>query len=189
MKQFTVFKNGDTYRLLYVNDKAEQVDYGELADETIVPRIEMIAKWIDNLKSEDQQQLEALEQKHHQAFLFVVSTATDEEKLELIDIYPSYQIDKTYDAGDEFKWEGSIYRVLQIHTSQEVWKPNQAPSLYLNINNKIEIQEFRQPTGSHDAYQAGDEVIYQGYIWTSIINNNTWSPSDYPQGWQKGASV
>jgi len=45
--------------------------------------------------------------------------------------------------------------------------------------------EWAQPTGAHDAYQTGDLVTFEGEVWESVIDNNTWSPTDYPQGWEK----
>lgn len=189
MKQFTVFKHDDHYRLSYVNDKGEQVDYGELINESILPSVNMIARWISDLKSEEQIQLDELEQKHYQAFQYIVSNATDEEKLSLIDIFPHWEVNKDYQQNDEFQYEDNIYRVLQNHQSQAHWLPSESPSLYVNINNKVSIQDFVQPTGVHDAYMIGDEVIFEGYVWQSIIDNNVWSPSDYPQGWQKGTNA
>ena len=46
------------------------------------------------------------------------------------------------------------------------------------------IPEWVQPTGSHDAYNVGDKVIYEGQVYECIIDDNTWSPTDYPQGWK-----
>ena len=45
--------------------------------------------------------------------------------------------------------------------------------------------EWVQPTGAHDAYQMGDRVIFDGSVYESTINANTWSPADYPAGWKK----
>ena len=45
--------------------------------------------------------------------------------------------------------------------------------------------EWVQPTGEHDAYQTGDTVTFEGAEYTSLIDGNVWSPTDYPQGWEK----
>ena len=45
--------------------------------------------------------------------------------------------------------------------------------------------EWVQPTGAHDAYQTGDHVMFEGAEYKSLIDGNTWSPTDYPQGWEK----
>ena len=45
--------------------------------------------------------------------------------------------------------------------------------------------EWVQPTGAHDAYQTGDHVMFEGAEYKSLIDGNTWSPTAYPQGWEK----
>ncbi len=47
-----------------------------------------------------------------------------------------------------------------------------------------EAIEFVKPTGAHDAYQAGDRVIFGGVVYVSVINNNVWAPDVYPAGWE-----
>lgn len=47
------------------------------------------------------------------------------------------------------------------------------------------IPNWVQPTGGHDAYKKGDQVTYQGDVWESLIDGNSWSPTDYPQGWTR----
>lgn len=42
-----------------------------------------------------------------------------------------------------------------------------------------------QPTGAHDAYSIGDRVTFQGHVYESVLNGNSWSPLAYPQGWRK----
>lgn len=47
------------------------------------------------------------------------------------------------------------------------------------------VNEWKQPTGAHDAYMTGDIVIFEGKTYKSIIDYNVWSPSVYPAGWEK----
>lgn len=47
------------------------------------------------------------------------------------------------------------------------------------------IPEFVQPTGAHDAYKKGDKVKFEGKIYQSLIDNNAYSPSEYPAGWKE----
>ena len=75
-------------------------------------------------------------------------------------------------------------RLFQAHTSLENWLPNELPVLYLSMMPENVVPEWKQPTGSHDAYNTGDKVIYEGQVYESIIDGNTWSPVDYPQGWK-----
>ena len=46
-----------------------------------------------------------------------------------------------------------------------------------------EIPEFVQPTSPENAYNTGDRVLFNGLIYESLIDNNVWSPTDYPAGW------
>ena len=46
-------------------------------------------------------------------------------------------------------------------------------------------KDFVQPTGSHDAYAKGDKVRYEGKVYESLIDGNTYSPADYPAGWKE----
>ena len=44
---------------------------------------------------------------------------------------------------------------------------------------------YVQPTGAHDAYQAGDRVTFQGRVYEAVINAIVWSPLAYPQAWKE----
>ena len=44
--------------------------------------------------------------------------------------------------------------------------------------------DFVQPTGTHDAYNIGDIVKYNGVLYKSLISGNTYSPDAYPAGWE-----
>ena len=44
---------------------------------------------------------------------------------------------------------------------------------------------YKQPSGAHDAYQAGDRVTFQGRVYEAVINAVVWSPLAYPQAWKE----
>lgn len=75
-----------------------------------------------------------------------------------------------------------LYKCLTSHTSQESWKPDVSPSLWVRIDDPaIEWPEWRQPQGSHDAYPKGAKVSHNGKKWTSDVDANVWEPGVY--GW------
>ena len=117
--------------------------------------------------------------------LIRVDELSEEELLDMIDLYESYQVDKLYKVDDIFKYEGKLYKVIQEHTSQDDWIPSELPALYLSMMPENVIPEWVQPTGGHDAYNTGDKVIFEGKVYESLIDNNTWSPTDYAQGWKE----
>lgn len=97
-----------------------------------------------------------------------------------------FHIGEFVNVGDEVVYNGNVYEVIQAHTLQADWIPDQTPALYrLKGQPGEEWPEFVQPTGAHDAYHQGDKVTFEGEHYISLIDNNVWSPKDYPQGWQK----
>lgn len=101
------------------------------------------------------------------------------------DLFLSWGTSINYTVGDLRSYEGKLYKCLQAHTSQEDWTPNTATSLWKEVGiTESGIAEWSQPISSSDAYNTGDEVMYNGVHYRSLIDNNVWSPTDYPQGWE-----
>lgn len=112
---------------------------------------------------------------------------TDEQAVENTILFPTWSININYKVDDRIRYNNTLYRVLQDHTSQEDWNPSVAASLFARILNETEdgsISEWIQPE-STEGYMIGDHVIYEGIEYESLIDNNVWSPVDYPAGWTK----
>lgn len=87
--------------------------------------------------------------------------------------------------GEPITHEGANYEVIQGHIAQLGWEPDVTPALFRRVADPgDEWPEFVQPTGAHDCYKKGDKVTFEGRRYISLIDNNSWSPSAYPQGWQ-----
>ena len=81
--------------------------------------------------------------------------------------------------------EPKLYQVVQAHTTQSDWQPQNVPALFVLAAPPGVIPDWIQPTGAHDAYQIGDKVRFNGKVYESKINANVWSPSVYPAGWKE----
>ena len=134
--------------------------------------------------------IQAAEQLRRALQMFA-QTLTDEEAMEIATVYPAYVVDKAYKADEMFAYgenavgDPQLYRVVQEHTSQEDWTPDATPALYTPIGlNDEGYPVWAQPTGGHDAYNKGDIVDYNGTLYTSLIDGNTYSPDAYPAGWE-----
>ena len=118
----------------------------------------------------------------------VALTFTDEQAIEVPDLYPEYELNHEYKQNDRFQYGNSLYKVNQDHTSQEQWVPGEVgtESLYTNLMlNDSGYQIWKRPTGAHDAYNTGDVVEYNGTLYKSLIDGNVYSPDEYPAGWQE----
>ncbi len=83
-----------------------------------------------------------------------------------------------YNTGD-LVWYGSPDMVYMSLIDANVWSPEDYPAgweLQGAEDDEPEILEWKQPTGAHDAYQTGDQVLYNGRVWTSKIDANTTVP-------------
>ena len=111
--------------------------------------------------------------------------ATDEMAVEVSHIYPQWDGEGvSYEIGDRVLFEGVLYKVLIAHTSQPDWTPADSPSLFATVlTDEGKILPWVQPD-STNPYMIGDQVIYEDYIWTSMVDNNVWTPGVY--GWEKG---
>ena len=79
-------------------------------------------------------------------------------------------------------FDGDTYTVIQAHMTVVGQTPDLVPALWTKDSSGVE--EWEQPTGAHDAYNTGDQVLFNGSIYESLINANVWSPAVYPAGWK-----
>ena len=122
------------------------------------------------------------------AAAFAALSFTDEQAIEVSDLYPVYEVDHAYKKDERFTYNGRLFKVNQAHTSAAQWVPGETgtESLYTNLMlNDDGYQIWKQPTGAHDAYNTGDVVEYNGVLYKSLIDGNAWAPDAYPQGWQE----
>jgi hypothetical protein len=125
------------------------------------------------------------------ALQMFAATLSDEQAMEIATVYPKYEVGKAYKANEMFTdgvnnvGDPQLYRVVSDHTSQADWIPSATPSLYTPIGlNEKGYPVWSQPTGAHDAYNKGDIVDYNGLLYESLIDGNTYSPEAYPSGWK-----
>ncbi len=119
------------------------------------------------------------------------ASLSDENALEVSTIFDEWKAGKAYTEGqfviygENSVGDPQLYKVVQAHTSAEEWKPDVTASLYTPIGlNDSGYPVWSKPTGSHDAYNAGDIVDYNGTLYKSLIDGNVYSPEEYPTGWE-----
>ena len=108
----------------------------------------------------------------------------DEDALGAVELFPVWQTNTDYAAGDRVRYGGVLYRCLQGHEAQDTWTPADAPSLWARvlIPDPGEIPEWEQPD-STNPYMKGDKVRHNDKVWVSAVDNNVWEPGVY--GWDE----
>lgn len=85
-------------------------------------------------------------------------------------------------------WSPDVYpagwTVYEAATEPEEPEPEPEPKPDPDPEEPTTYPEWVQPTGSHDAYNTGDIVDYNGTLYRSLIDGNVWAPDAYPQGWE-----
>lgn len=134
---------------------------------------------------------QAMEQIRRALQLFATAL-TDEQAMEVAAVFDPWKVGKAYTVGDFLTYgansvgDPQLYKVVQTHTSQADWKPDTTNSLYVAIGlDDSGYPVWSRPTGAHDAYNNGDIVNYNGVLYRSLINGNTYSPDEYPAGWEQ----
>ena len=109
-------------------------------------------------------------------------TVDDNTALRMVEFYPEWASGTAYTVGYKVQYKGTLFKVLQDHTSHGGWEPNNAPSLWAKvlIPDENVIPEWEQPD-STNPYMAGDKVTHNGKTWVSDVDNNVWEPGAY--GW------
>lgn len=196
--------NPPIYELNYIDNQQPQIEYHEIADYEWVVDLEYLTYervWTIRVKTESEmieylnnRNLEAIELVKDFAFKSLISNKiasikeeisilSDDDAYALSILFDPYEVGKSYIQNERFYYpiDTNLYKVLQNHTSQLDWKPNEAVSLYVKISPPGQIDPWVQPAGAHDAYQIGDKVTHNGSTWENTVSNNVWEPGVY--GW------
>ena len=93
------------------------------------------------------------------------------------------------EKGDTRTFGGKTYQCIQPHTTQVDYTPTATLGvLWKEVPQQSdEYAVFIHPTGAHDVYMKGDIVWYptlNSTLYRSKIDNNSWSPDEYANGWE-----
>lgn len=102
----------------------------------------------------------------------------EEQALQVAVLYDAWSGEAVeYKTGKYIKYEGTLYKVLQNHTSQIEWTPGTASSLYAKVLTDPSGKNlpWEQPQ-STNPYKKGDIVTHKDKTWESLVDGNVWEP-------------
>lgn len=157
---------GDDYKQHLVFDEEKYNNY--IKEENRKEQIEIASEELEVLAKEQ-----------------LLPVLTDAQAYTFRYLFPTFEIDKSYEVGERIIYEDKFYKVITTHTSQADWTPDVAVSLFVEISDPaIEYPEFKKPINTETAYMKGDKITFEGNKYVSVIDNNVYSPAEYPQGWE-----
>lgn len=109
------------------------------------------------------------------------ASLSDADALDGVELFPTWEAGVDYAVQERIRYDGTLYRCEQAHTSQTGWEPPNVPALWTAVSLD-EWPEWVQPTGAQDAYQTGDKVTHNETHWISTVDANVWEPGVY--GWE-----
>jgi hypothetical protein len=117
-----------------------------------------------------------------EALRLVLAGEVSEEDADAISaLFPAWAVGIAYPLGSIVEFEGSVYVIVQAHTSQEGWEPPVVPALWTRYTPPGQVDAWVQPTGAQDAYALGARVTHAGHLWESTVEANVWEPGVF--GW------
>lgn len=93
----------------------------------------------------------------------------DNTALRMVNFYPEWAINTAYTVGFKVQHNGKLWRVVQAHTAQDGWQPENAPSLWEQVN-ETHTGELADPIPyeGNMALENGKHYIQNGAIYLCI---------------------
>ncbi len=96
-------------------------------------------------------------------------TVDDNTALRMMEFYPEWASGAEYAAGFKVQHNGKLWRVVQAHTSQDGWQPENAASLWEQINETHSgTIDDPIPYSGNMALESGKHYMQDGVIYLCI---------------------
>ncbi len=120
------------------------------------------------------------------ALMDFAADAPDEKAYKYPDLFPAWASGVAYEVGTRVESVEKLWKCIQAHTSQEDWKPESSPALWVEVAAPGEYREIKTDMLSTEAFALGEIGWYQhkDNLYKSLIDNNVYTPDSYPHGWE-----
>lgn len=108
----------------------------------------------------------------------------DENALKHLELFPRWSGKNVlYNPGTRLRYNGKLYKVCSLHTSQPDITPDADTSLYEEVPSESDVICWERVT-INTPVSIGSKVLFDGVVYESTINNNIWSPVENPDAWK-----
>lgn len=100
-------------------------------------------------------------------------------------LFPSLKNDNgLISAGTRINWKGTIKRAAVDLWDTEENNPENAPTLWEDIEYKQGYRIIPEIITAGTAFSLGECGWWKDVLYTSLLDNNVWTPETYPAGWE-----
>lgn len=106
---------------------------------------------------------------------------SDKDAYEVKFLFKPWQSNVEYVIGDRVSYHGELYNVISVPVSGE------APDVNTMNYSKTELPDDlieEWDSVNRKTYQMGDKVKIGEHYYESLVNDNNWSPIEFPTSWK-----
>lgn len=120
-----------------------------------------------------------------QALVALRDSATDEQAVDAAVLYPTMKYDGALvQNGTRINWNGSLKRAAVNLWDREENNPDNAPTLWEEINISGGYREIPETITAGLAFAKDECGWWKGKLYRSLIDSNVWTPDQYAAGWE-----
>ena len=180
IQHINIYRVGETYVTNIIRSDGVQFTVEEWPDSE-QELLDRILAFVGGFKSPQEQETERI-------FQATETLLPDDKIIEFSSHVVKWNEGEAVVEGNARTYEGDVYRCIQPHTTQADWTPDVTPALWVKLTpdeaEGKEIIRWFEPTAEHN-YSLGQLVVYtDDKIYESKLNDNIWSPTAYPTGWE-----
>ena len=179
-KHFFIQYNGQVYESVIVSNVEEANKYTEtsaaipapIADEYFVYNT-----FIGEYQNITQEKVLAAKE----ILLKALDTLTDEEAYKVNFLFRKWSPYDTYQQGERVFYNEELYSVIQTPNTNA--NPELNTECFIKIGKPLNLIE-EWDDNNRKVYNIGDKIKIGNYYYQSLINNNSWSPLEFPASWE-----
>lgn len=114
------------------------------------------------------------------------SSLDDKTASEGAELFPSLKgSGELVKAGTRINWNGQLMRAAVDLWDTEQNNPDNAPALWESIDYIDGIRIIPEVITIGTAFSAGEKGYWHGVIYVSKVDNNVYTPEQYPPNWEE----
>ena len=127
--------------------------------------------------------------KEAQAFINTIvamrDNADDSLASLVLDLYPTLKENGALiSAGTRIHYNNILYRAAVDLWDTAENNPDNAPSLWEEVNYREGYRVIPETISVGAAFAKDERGWWEDQLYVSLIDNNVWTPTAYPAGWQ-----